>query len=86
MDENNNIINITEERISELEDRSIDIIQCVAERERKGKKRLKIKEKRKLDSEPMWKYLIKGLICMLLAPRIGEETEWGLKKYLKKQW
>lgn len=45
MYENNNKINITEEGIHELEDRSIAIIQFESERKRKGKKRLNIREK-----------------------------------------
>ena len=35
----NNSINITEEKINELEDKSIEIIQFEPERERKGKKK-----------------------------------------------
>lgn len=42
---NNNIIYIIEERICELEDRSVAIIQYEPERERKEKKRLNIREK-----------------------------------------
>lgn len=35
----NNSINITEEKINELEDKSIEIIQFEPERERKAKKK-----------------------------------------------